>query len=63
MIAKFIYGHFDKDAIMTVELKASDYTCANPLTDGSGYSLDGGTMIKILVDEQKIQAARLPKFE
>ena len=65
----------NKDAIMTLELKANDYTWEKPLADGVECALDGGTMINILMDEvdpsiivgtdnfwQKIQAARLSKF-
>ena len=75
MIAKFIYNNFDKDAIMTIEFKASKYIRTKPSVNGGGYCLDEGTMIKILMDEvdpstivgtknfpQQIQNARLPKF-
>ena len=46
MIEKVIYDNFDKDAIMTVKLKVSEYTWMKPLVNGGGYSLDGGIMMK-----------------
>ena len=47
MLAKLLYGHLNEASIKTIELRAPDFTWIK--TNG-GTSLDGGTMIKIIMD-------------
>jgi len=71
-VVEFLYGYLDEASIKTSKLRAPDYMW---IKLNGGTSLDGSTMIKIIIDEinpstivgtegfrRKIQSARLNTF-